>query len=138
MSFFNSLTQKTCISIYIMVKWWIWILTSDQRSEVNLWPLRGQIKKIMSFLNFLTQNTYISIYITVKWWIWIFNLWSEVRGQLVASERSNKKNSAIFELLDPKNLCFNIHHDKIMALDFWPLIRGQRSIGGLWEVKSKK
>ena len=63
-------------------------LTSDQRSEVNWWPLRGQIKKIVPFLNSLTQKTYVSIYIMTKWWLWIFDLWSEVRGHLMASERS--------------------------------------------------
>ena len=67
-----------------------------------------------------------------------FDLWSEVRGQLVASERSNQKNNIIFGILGPKNPYFNIHHGNMMTFKYWPLIRGQRSIGGLWEVKSKK
>ena len=92
----------------------------------------------MSFFNSLTQKTYISIYIMVKWWLWSFDLWSEVRGQLVASERSNQKNNIIFGILGPKNPYFNIHHGNMMTFKYWPLIRGQRSIGGLWEVKSKK
>ena len=66
MSYLNSLTQKTYISIYIMVKRKTWILTSDQRSKVIWWPLRGHIKKTMSYLNSLTQKTYISIYIMAK------------------------------------------------------------------------
>ena len=93
------------------------------------WPQRCHNSKRISYLNSLTQKTYISICIMAKRWIWIFDLWSEVRGQLVASERSNKKNYAIFELLDPKNLCFNIHQDfEFFTSDqrseviWWPLI----------------
>ena len=100
------------------------ILTSYQRSEVISWPQRGHISKTMSYLNFLTQKTYISIYIMAKRWHWIFDLWSEVRGHLVASDKLYRKNDVIFEFLDPKNLYFNIHHGKRMEFNFWPLIRG--------------
>ena len=56
----------------------------------------------------------------------IFDLWSEFRGHLLATERSNQKNNIIFELLGPKNLYFNIHHGKITNLNFdlWSEVRG--------------
>ena len=110
-----------------MVKWRIWILTSDQRSEVNCWPLRGQIKQIISFLKSLAKKTYISISITVKWGLLSFDLQSEVRGQLVASERSNKKNDIIFGLLDQKTYIVIYIMVKwwIWIFNLWSEVKGQ-------------
>ena len=55
-----------------------------------------------------------------------FDLWSKIKGHLVASERSDQKNDVIFEFLDPKNLYFNIHHGKKKDLDFdlWSEVKG--------------
>ena len=134
--FWIPLTQETYILVNIMQN--EWIENFGLWSEVIWWPLRGQNEKIMSFLDFLALETYISIYIIQSQWIQNYGLWSEVKSHLVTSTRSNEKIMSFFGFLSLKNLYCNIHHSKSVNSKFWPLIRGQRSFGDLYEVKMKK
>ena len=93
------------------------VLTSVQRPEIKIkkqyhiwisWPKKPMFRYTSCYIILtLTSNQRPEV---KKW---------PPRGQ-------NEKNNAIFEFLDPKNLCLDIHHTTKVKFKRWPLIRGQR------------
>ena len=86
----------------------------------------------------LKFNIYHAKKVNSKFWPLIIGRWLlDLRGHLVTSKMSKWKNNVSFGFLGPINLHFKIYHAKFMNSKFWPLIRGQRSFGDLYEVKIK-
>ena len=105
-------------------------LPSEFRSKLLLfwipWPKKPEVQHISC----KKENS--------KFWPLIIGRWLfDLRGHLVTSKMSKRKNNVSFGFLGPINLHFNIYHAKFMNSKFWPLIRGQRSFGYLHVVKMK-
>ena len=126
-------------SIWEIVYKWI---IQKYRDEISDLPSEFRSKVIIfGFLGpkNLKFNIYHAKIVNSKFWPLIIGCWLfDLRGHLVTSKMSKWKNNVIFGFLGPINLHFNIYHAKFMNSKFWPLIRGQRSFGDLYEVEMKK